>query len=343
MSAPPPDAAPMAAATFDSFVVGKANEVAWTAARTFASAAVPGFNPLFVPGGTGVGKTHLLHAIAAEHERHWPQAHRLSCSAEQLVAAYGAAVRGGAGFEYELELRSADLLLVDHLDVLGRWPATQDLLRRCVGAVLERGGRVVFAAERAPHDLDGFCPRLLALAEGGLGVDVNAPDLELRLAIVQSLAAADSLELPDEVVAMLARNLLDVRRLRGALTRLAVYSRCDRRRIDGEYARELLGDLLRAQRRYLSIDEIQTRVSDHFRILKAEMTSARRAREVARPRQVAMYLSKQLTPRSLPEIGRRFGGRDHTTVIHAVRQIEKLRLVDSDLDRDLRSLERELQ
>jgi chromosomal replication initiator protein len=337
MTPPPP-----ADATFESLAVGKANEVAWTAARTFASAPLPVYNPLFIRGGSGVGKTHLLRAIAAEHERRAPGSVRFH-DADELVIGYTAALRAGTSAEFELGLRGTGLLLVDGLDVLGPRPATQEMLRRCVSAVLEAGGRVVFAAERPPHDLENFCPRLLSIAAGGLVVDVNPPDLELRLAIVKNLAATHpGVALPDEVAMTLARRLVSVRLLQGAFSRLVAYAEVQRRRIDVDYTRDLLEDLFRAQRRFLSIDEIQTRVSDHFHIRKAEMTSARRSRDVARPRQVAMYLSKQLTPRSLPEIGRRFGGRDHTTVIHAIKQIERLRISDGELDRDVRSLEREL-
>lgn len=335
MTAPPVSA-------FGKFVIGSANEVAWTAARTLASAAAPAFNPLFVRGAPGLGKTHLLRIIADDHQSSFPGETRVILPADELVVAYTAALRAGTGHEYELTLRGAALLLVDNIDDLRRWPNSQEMLARSVAAVLESGGRVAFTAARGSHDLEDFCPRLIALAAGGLLVDLNAPDLELRMAIVEEISAEYETELSADIVATLARNLMNVRLLRGAVSRLAAYSRAERRPINIDYTRDLLGDLFRAQRRFLSIDEIQTRVSEHFHLRKAEMTSARRSREVARPRQVAMYLSKQLTPRSLPEIGRRFGGRDHTTVIHAIRQIEKLRLNDMELDRDVRFLERDL-
>jgi chromosomal replication initiator protein len=211
--------------------------------------------------------------------------------------------------------------------------------------IISAGRRLVISSDRAPQDLDGIEPRILSRLSWGLVADINAADLELRLSIIhKKLEALPDVKVPDDVISFLARRISsNVRELEGALNRIAAYSMMQNRPINIDFVAEVLANILRANQRRVSIDEIQTKVSDHYRIRKAEMTSARRAREVARPRQVAMYLSKQLTPRSLPEIGRRFGGRDHTTVIHAVRQIEKLRAQDSELDNDIRLLTRQLE
>jgi chromosomal replication initiator protein len=211
--------------------------------------------------------------------------------------------------------------------------------------IISAGRRLVISSDRAPQDLDGIEPRILSRLSWGLVADINQADLELRLNIIlKKLEALPDVSIPQDVVMFLAKRISsNVRELEGALNRIAAYATMSGRPIDLEFCNEVLANILRANQRRISIDEIQGKVSDHYRIRKAEMTSARRAREVARPRQVAMYLSKQLTPRSLPEIGRRFGGRDHTTVIHAVRQIEKLRAQDPELDSDIRLLTRQLE
>jgi chromosomal replication initiator protein len=211
--------------------------------------------------------------------------------------------------------------------------------------IIGAGKRLVITSDRAPQDLDGIAPRILSRLSWGLVADINSADFELRYnIIVAKLALLPAVEMPRTVIEFLARRVTSsVRELEGALNRIAAYAMMTGREIDVAFVEEVLANVLRANQRRISIDEIQTQVAEHYRIRKAEMTSARRAREVARPRQVAMYLSKQLTPKSLPDIGRRFGGRDHTTVIHAVRQIEKLRASDSELDADIRLLTRQLE
>jgi chromosomal replication initiator protein len=329
---------------FASFMVGKANELAATAGRTFATAAAPAFNPLYLCGGCGIGKTHLMRAIEAEHARAWPSGRRLWAPADWLLAEHAAARRAGEAIDLRRLLSEAELLLVDDLHLLAQQPEAQELVEHAIGAGLALGGRVAIAADRPPHDLEGFGPRLVSLAGAGLVADLNAPDLELRMAILQDLAgAAPCPVLPADVLWLLASRFPpNIRILRGAFTRLVTYAFAARRPIDEGFVEEVLGGLLRANRPLLSIAEIQAEVSRYYRIRPEEMVSARRSREVARPRQVAMYLSKRLTPRSLPEIGRRFGGRDHTTVIHACRQIERLCSADAELGRDVRSLERTL-
>jgi len=330
---------------FESFVVGKANEVAFNAARTLASAEKVAFNPLFLHGGTGRGKTHLLHAIGHEFHRLRPRAKIIYMSAEKFMVEFVAALRANETIRFKQQLRSADLLMIDDVQFIAGKESTQEEFFHTMNEIISAGRRLVISSDRAPQDLDGIEPRILSRLSWGLVADINADDLELRLNIItKKLEQLPDVSVPEEVVMFLAKRISsNVRELEGALNRIAAYAMMQNRVIDLEFVGEVLANILRANQRRISIDEIQTRVSEHYRIRKAEMTSARRAREVARPRQVAMYLSKQLTPRSLPEIGRRFGGRDHTTVIHAVKQIEKLRAQDPELDSDIRLLTRQLE
>ena len=331
--------------TFDSFVVGKANEVAYNAARTLAEGGRVGFNPLFLHGGTGLGKTHLMHAIGQEHLRRGPRSRVIYMSAEKFMYEFVAAMRAKDTHSFKARLRSADLLMIDDVQFIAGKDSTQEEFFHTMNEIISAGRRLVISADRSPQDLDGIESRILSRLGGGLVADVNPADFELRLnIIVKKLESMPQAKVPEEVVLFLARRIsANVRELEGALNRVVAYSMLSGRAIDMDFTQETLADLLRATQRRITIDEIQRRVADHFRIKQAEMSSARRAREVARPRQVAMYLAKQLTPRSLPEIGRRFGGRDHTTVIHAVRQIEKLRQTDAELDADVRLLIRQLE
>jgi chromosomal replication initiator protein len=330
---------------FENFVVGKANEVAYSAAQTLATADRVAFNPLFLHGGTGRGKTHLLHAMGHEYHRLHPRAKIIYMSAERFTVEFLAALRANETIRFKQQLRSADLLMIDDVQFIAGKESTQEEFFHTMNEIISAGRRFVISSDRAPQDLDGLEPRILSRLGWGLVADINAPDLELRLnIIIKKLETLPDVKVPEEVVNFLAKRISsNVRELEGALNRIAAYASMQNRPIDLDFVGEVLASTLRANQRRISIDEIQSRVSEHYRIRKAEMTSARRAREVARPRQVAMYLSKQLTPRSLPEIGRRFGGRDHTTVIHAVRQIEKLRAQDAELDADIRLLTRQLE
>ncbi len=330
---------------FENFVIGKANEVAFNAARTLASAENVAFNPLFIHGGTGRGKTHLLHAIGHEFAKRRPSGRIIYMSAEKFMVEFVAALRANETIQFKQQLRSADLLMIDDVQFIAGKESTQEEFFHTMNEIISAGRRLVISSDRAPQDLDGIAPRILSRLSWGLVADINQADLELRLnIIIKKLETLPDVRVPQDVVMFLAKRISsNVRELEGALNRIAAYATMSGRTIDLDFVGEVLANILRANQRRISIDEIQSRVSDHYRIRKAEMTSARRAREVARPRQVAMYLSKQLTPRSLPEIGRRFGGRDHTTVIHAVRQIEKLRAQDAELDADIRLLTRQLE
>ncbi|HEY0115671.1 MAG TPA: chromosomal replication initiator protein DnaA [Allosphingosinicella sp.] len=330
---------------FENFVIGKANEVAFNAARTLASADNVAFNPLFLHGGTGRGKTHLLHAVGHEFHRLRPRARIIYMSAEKFMVEFVAALRANDTIQFKQQLRAADLLMIDDVQFIAGKESTQEEFFHTMNEIISAGRRLVISSDRAPQDLDGIEPRILSRLSWGLVADINAADLELRLNIIhKKLESLPDVRVPEDVIGFLARRISsNVRELEGALNRISAYSLMQNRPITLDFVAEVLANILRANQRRISIDEIQTKVSEHYRIRKAEMTSARRAREVARPRQVAMYLSKQLTPRSLPEIGRRFGGRDHTTVIHAVRRIEQLRSEDTELDNDIRLLTRQLE
>ncbi len=331
--------------TFDSFVVGKANEVAYNAARTLAEGGKLVFNPLFLHGGTGLGKTHLMHAIGHEYLARHPGAKVVYMSAEKFMFEFVSAMRAKDTFSFKQRLRSADVLMIDDVQFIAGKESTQEEFFHTMNELISAGRRLVISADRSPQDLDGIESRILSRLSWGLVADVNPADFELRLSILtRKLEAMPQAQVPQDVVMFLARRIsANVRELEGALNRVVAYAALSGKPVDIEFTQATLADILRANQRRVTIDEIQRKVSDHYRIRQAEMSSARRAREVARPRQVAMYLAKQLTPRSLPEIGRRFGGRDHTTVIHAVKQIEKLRQTDAELDADVRLLIRQLE
>ncbi len=331
--------------TFDNFVCGKANELAFNAARMFAAPGAPGFNPLFLHGGTGLGKTHLMHAIGHAWRAHRPDARVIYMSAEKFMYEFVASMRARDTFSFKERLRSADVLMIDDVQFIAGKDSTQEEFFHTMNEIIAAGKRLVITADRSPQDLERIESRILSRLSGGLVADVNPADFELRLnIIIRKLETMPQTQMPLPVVEFLARRITsNIRELEGAVNRVAAYAMLQSREIDLEFAQETLADVLRANQRRISIDEIQRRVSEHFRIRQAEMTSARRSRDVARPRQIAMYLAKQLTPRSLPEIGRRFGGRDHTTVIHAVRQIEKLRAADADIDQEVRLLIRQLE
>ena len=331
--------------TFDSFVVGKANEVAYNAARTLAEGGKLVFNPLFLHGGTGLGKTHLMHAIGHEYLARHPGAKVVYMSAEKFMFEFVSAMRAKDTFSFKQRLRAADLLMIDDVQFIAGKESTQEEFFHTMNELISAGRRLGISADRSPQDLDGIESRILSRLSWGLVADVNPADFELRLNILtRKLQGMPTAQVPQDVVMFLARRIsANVRELEGALNRVVAYAALSGKPVDIDFTQATLADILRANQRRVTIDEIQRKVSDHYRIRQAEMSSARRAREVARPRQVAMYLAKQLTPRSLPEIGRRFGGRDHTTVIHAVKQIEKLRQLDAELDADVRLLIRQLE
>ena len=331
--------------TFAAFVAGTTNVLAKNAAERMANSEKPQFSPLYLKAATGQGKTHLLHAIGHSYLQAHPRARIFYCSAERFMVEFVSALKSNEMIEFKARLRGFDLLLVDDIQfIIGKASAQEERLYT-IDALLAEGKRLVFAADRAPQALDGVEPRLLSRLSMGLVADIQAADIELRRAILHSkLTRFAPLEVPEDVIEFLARTInRNVRELVGGLNKLIAYAQLTGQEVSLQLAEEQLTDILSANRRRITIDEIQRTVCQFYRIDRAEMSSKRRARAVVRPRQVAMYLAKVLTPRSYPEIGRKFGGRDHSTVIHAVRLIEDLRKRDADMDGDVRSLLRQLE
>ena len=331
--------------TFAAFVTGETNILGCNAAQRMAATEQPQFSPLYLKAATGQGKTHLLHAIGHAYLASHPRARIFYCSAERFMVEFVQALKQNQMIEFKARLRSFDLLLVDDIQfIIGKASAQEELLYT-IDALLAEGKRLVFAADRAPQALDGVEPRLLSRLSMGLVADIAPADIELRRKILESkLTKFAPLEVPADVIEFLARTITrNVRELVGGLNKLIAYAQLTGQTVSLQLAEEQLTDILSANRRRITIDEIQRTVCQFYRIDRAEMSSKRRARAVVRPRQVAMYLSKVLTPRSYPEIGRKFGGRDHSTVIHAVRLIEDLRQRDADMDGDVRSLLRQLE
>lgn len=330
---------------FADFVVGDSNRLAWSAAQAMAGEATPRFSPLFIHGGTGQGKTHLLHAIASAFSAHAPAAPVLYMSAERFMMEFVSAMRANETMAFKARLRAAHLLLIDDIQFIAGKGSTQEEFLHTINDLIDNGARIVVTADRPPQRLESIDARILSRLAGGLVADILPAGLDLRLAILESKrAVAGDPPVPDAVIDFLARSIRsNVRELEGAFNKLVAYGQLTGRAIDLDFAQGMLADAVRANARRITVDEIQKACAAHFKIDPSEMRSKRRARAVARPRQVAMYLAKKMTPRSLPEIGRIFGGRDHSTVIHAVRTIEQLRESNPDIDADVRALVRLLE
>ncbi|MDQ2892478.1 MAG: chromosomal replication initiator protein DnaA [Pseudomonadota bacterium] len=330
--------------TFDRFVVDASNRVAFNAARTLSEPGPPRFSPLFLHSGTGQGKTHLMHAIGHAFLEARPGATVICMSAERFMYDFVAAMRAKDTFSFKQRLRAADLLLIDDLQFIAGKDATQEEFFHTVNEIMSAGKRLVISADRCPQALDGVEARIVSRMAAGLVADIKAPDLALRRAILTRKCVDIDARVPAEVLDLLAARIhANIRELEGALNRIVAYAQLTGDTIDLDFAIATLGDVLRGAQRRVTIDEIQKLVSAHFELKPLDLISARRSRVVARPRQIAMYLAKRLTTRSLPEIGRKFGGRDHSTVIHAVRKIEELRDTDRDIDTAVRVLMRELE
>jgi chromosomal replication initiator protein len=331
--------------TFDQFIAGHSNVLALNAAQRTAAAEKPLFSPLYLQSSTGQGKTHLMHAIGHAFREEFPSATIIYMSAERFMIEFVSAMRRNEGMEFKASLREADLLMIDDIQFIVGKNSTQEEFLHTVDSLISQGKRVVVAADRPPQALDGVDQRLLSRLSMGLVADIQSAGLELRRDILKHrLATMPHQHVSEEVVDFLARTISrNLRELEGGLNKLLAYAQLTGREISRELAEEQLSDILSACRRRITIDEIQRTVCEYYRLDRNEMSSKRRARAVARPRQVAMYLAKVMTPRSYPEIGRKFGGRDHSTVIHAVKLVEHLRGEDSEMDNDVRMLLRQLE
>ncbi|RFP07411.1 chromosomal replication initiation protein DnaA, partial [Komagataeibacter xylinus] len=330
--------------TFDTFVVGKPNEFAYACARRVAERpSSPGFNPLFLYGGVGLGKTHLMHAIGAELLREG----RVSVaymSAEKFMYRFIAAIRSQSTMEFKEQLRSVDVLMIDDLQFLIGKDNTQEEFFHTFNALVDAGRQIVVSADKSPSDLSGLEDRLRTRLGCGMVADIHATTFELRISILEAKASASGVVVPAKVLEFLAHKITsNVRELEGALNRLIAHANLFGRPVTLEATQDVLHDILKAHDRRVTIEEIQRKVAEHWNIRLTDMSSARRARAVARPRQVAMYLAKQLTSRSLPEIGRKFGNRDHTTVMHAVTRVTELMEQDPAFAEDVELLRRMLE
>lgn len=333
--------------TFDNYVVGKPNELAHAAARRVADSAtvVPGCNPLFLYGGVGLGKTHLMHAIAWHIKRNSPNRRVLYLSAEKFMYQFIKALRFKETLAFKEQLRSVDVLMIDDVQFISGKDSTQEEFFHTFNALVDQNKQLIISCDRSPSDLEDMEERVRSRLGWGLVADIHATTYELRLGILQSkVELMPHIAIPPKVLEFLAHKITsNVRELEGALNRVVAHATLVGRPITLETTQEVLHDLLRANDRRISIDDIQKQVANHYNIKVSDMHSARRSRSVARPRQVAMYLSKKLTSKSLPEIGRKFGGKDHTTVMHAVKRIEELMGSDSEIANDIELLERIVQ
>ena len=335
--------------TFDAFVVGKPNELAHAAARRVAEGDDVSFNPLFLYGGVGLGKTHLMHAIAWELSNRRPDINVLYLSAEQFMYRFVQALRERKMMDFKQLFRSVDILMVDDVQFIAGKGSTQEEFFHTFNALVDQNKQIIISGDRAPGEIKDLEDRIKSRLQSGLVVDLHPTDYELRLGILQSKVERQKQQYPElsidnNVLEFLALRIsTNVRVLEGALTRLFAFASLIGRHITLEVAQDCLADVLRASERKITVEEIQRKVSEHYNIRLSDMIGPKRLRTYARPRQIAMFLSKQLTSRSLPEIGRRFGGRDHTTVMHGVRRIEELRAQDGQIAEDLEMLRRALE
>ena len=335
--------------TFDRFVVGKPNELAHAAARRVSIGDSAAFNPLFLYGGVGLGKTHLMHSIAIELKQLSPDLKVVYLSAEQFMYRFIQALRDKQMMNFKELFRSVDVLMVDDVQFISGKESTQAEFFHTFNALIDQKKQIVISADRAPGEIDGLEERIKSRLQCGLVVDVHPTDYELRLGILQEKVENyktnySELEIASGVLEFLAHKIsTNVRVLEGALTRLFAFSSLVGRQITLDMAQESLADILRASDRKVTMDEIMKKICHYYNVRMSDLLSPRRSRNIARPRQMAMFLAKSLTSRSYPEIGKRFGNRDHTTVMHAVRKIEELKSQDSQVSEDAEILRRMLE
>ncbi len=334
--------------TFEKFVVGKPNELAHAAARRVAEGGPVTFNPLFLYGGVGLGKTHLMHAVAHEIRSRSPEKTVLYISAEQFMYRFISALKDRKMIDFKQLFRSVDVLMVDDVQFIAGKDSTQEEFFHTFNALVEARKQIIISADRAPGEIKDLEERIRTRLQCGLVVDLHPTDYELRVGILQTKAEMYAEQFPgltidDGVLEFLAHKITtNVRVLEGALNRLFAMASLVGKPITLEMTQDCLADLLKTSERRVTIDEIQRKVAEHFNIRLSDLIGPKRLRTFARPRQVAMWLAKELTSRSLPEIGRKFGGRDHTTVMHGVRRIKELSEQDPQLADELELLRRTL-
>ena len=335
--------------TFDNFIVGKPNELAYAAAQRVAQSEVVSFNPLFLYGGVGLGKTHLMHAVAWNIKKRNPKKNVVYLTAEKFMYQFIKALRFKNIMSFKEQFRSVDVLMIDDVQFIIGKDNTQEEFFHTFNALVDQNKQIIISADRAPGEIKDLEDRIKSRLQCGLVVDLHPTDYELRLGILHSKVDQFSEQYPglvlaDGVLEFLAHRIsTNVRVLEGALTRLFAFASLVGCEITLDMTQDCLADILRASERKITIEEIQRRVAEHYNIRLSDLLGPKRVRTYARPRQVAMYLCKQLTSRSLPEIGRRFGGRDHTTVMHGVKRVEELKVQDGQIAEDLEMLRRTLE
>ena len=332
--------------TFNNFVVGAPNEFAYAAARSVAesSSTDSKTNPLFLYGGVGLGKTHLMHAVAWHLHESNKNRKVMYISAEKFMYQFVRALRNKEIMSFKEHFRSVDVLMIDDVQFICGKDSTQEEFFHTFNALIDNNCQIVISCDRSPSDLDGMEDRIKSRLGWGLVADVHSTNYELRLGILLSKIEQMKAQVPKAVVEFLASKITsNVRELEGALNKVVAISKLVGREISLENTHEILRDLLRSSERVISVEEIQKKVAEHYNIKMSDMASSKRTRAIARPRQVAMYLAKDLTNKSLMEIGRKFGGKDHTTVMHALKTIENLKLIDAEINEDLHILSKILQ
>ena len=321
---------------FENFVIGKPNELAFAAAQRVAESANSAFNPLFLYGGVGLGKTHLMHAIAWQVRANHPDRKVMYLTAEKFMHQFIRALKDRDTMAFKERFRSADVLMVDDVQFFADRESTQEEFFHTFNALVDEGRQVVLSADKSPHDLSGIGERLRSRMGCGMVADIHPANFELRYAILQARNELCGGAMPDKVLEFLAHKITsNIRELEGAFTRIIAHADLIGKEITVDMARDTLSDLLRASARRVTVEDIQKQVCTHFAIRMQDMHSARRARNIARPRQIAMFLAKNLTHSSYPEIGRKFGNRDHTTIMHAVKKVEDLMRDDNALADDV--------
>ena len=332
------------ALTFDTLVEGTANRMARAAAMHVSGTPGQLYNPLFIYGGVGLGKTHLMHAVGNKLLADRPGAKVLYIHAEQFVSDVVKAYQRKTFDEFKDKYHSLDLLLIDDVQFFANKDRTQEEFFNAFEALLTKKSHIVMTSDTYPKGLADIHERLISRFDSGLTVAIEPPELEMRVAILINKSRAEGTEMPEEVAFFVAKNVRsNVRELEGALRKILAYSRFNQKEISIMLAREALRDLLSIQNRQISVENIQKTVADYYKIKVADMYSKKRPASIARPRQIAMYLAKELTQKSLPEIGELFGGRDHTTVLHAVRKIGGERQTVTELNQQLHVLEQTLK
>jgi chromosomal replication initiator protein len=319
--------------TFDSFVVGSCNQFAHAAAKAVASMPSKSYNPLFIYGGSGMGKTHLIHAIGHGVLQRWPAMRLVYTTGERFVNEMVYCLRGGRMTSFQSHYRTADILLIDDIHTVAGKERTQEEFFHTFNALYDHQKQLVMSSDSLPKDMKGLVERLRTRFEWGLMVDVQPPDLETKMAILDMKAQEEGVRLPEDVRIFIAtKTKTSVRELEGAFTKLVAYSSVTAAPVTLDMARQVLKPMLHNGERRVTIDAVMRAVAERFELQPSQLKQKTNAHEISRPRQIAMYLVKELTSASLPEIGRHFGGKHHTTVLHSVRKVDEMRQTDPDLN-----------